>query len=139
MRSVWRPGPVISAWLELLPVAQAQALQHALQVLRRAAPLLEPEVKWGNLVLQLRGVPVLALAPARRSLQLQLFHGGALARQFPQLEGTGPGPRVLRWRLGQASDDTLLAALAQAALAQAEGRLARGAAPAPASLSPPPP
>lgn len=122
MRSVWRPAPVITAWLELLPAAQAQALQQALLVLRRAAPTLEPEVKWGNLVLQHQGVPVLALAPARRSVQLQVFHGSALARLFPMLEGVGPGPRVLRWRLSQPVDEPLLAAVGQAAAAQAAGR-----------------
>lgn len=130
MRSVWRPAPIIEAWLELLPATQAQAVRTALAALQRAAPALEPAVKWGNVVLQHKGSPVLALAPARRSLQLQVFHGAALARRFPMLEGAGPGPRALRWRLAEPADDELLGALAQAALALAQART---------GFSPPPP
>jgi hypothetical protein len=61
-------------------------------------------VKWGNLVFTWRGMHAFAIAPHRAHAQLQVFRGALMTTEFPELEGTGKGPRHLKVRYGHPVD-----------------------------------
>ena len=121
MRSILRGTALIDTWFDMLPVPQrapARAL-HALVV--ESEPALAPTVKWGNLVYQLDGGHLLALAAHKAHLNLQVFNGAQLEASFPELEGTGRGMRHLKCRTGVAPDGVRIRALVRASAQAARG------------------
>jgi hypothetical protein len=127
MRGVYRPAAIVQAWFELLPARQVPTTRALLEAVQVAAPELVPQVKWGNLVCMSGNLSVLAIAPARRHVHLQLFEGMVLQRRFPMLRGDGPGMRHVIYRHGDAIDDALVRALAAAAFDLAQTRRTRHA------------
>jgi hypothetical protein len=117
MRNLVQPAALIDAWLELLPVAQARSLAGLHTLVMSAEPALRPDVKWGNLVYIHDRRPLLALTPHRRSVQLQLFAGAALMRQFPSLEDCGPDGRQAMFRHGDPVPGDWVISLVRAARA----------------------
>jgi hypothetical protein len=115
MRGVYRPAAIVQAWFDLLPARHVGTTRALLDAVQAAAPDLTVQVKWGNLVCQLGGASVLAIAPSRKHVHLQVFDGMALQRRFPMLRGDGPGLRHLLYRHGEAIDDGLVHALVIAA------------------------
>jgi hypothetical protein len=117
MRSHVRPKALIAAWFDFQSPATrivAEQLQHAV---RAAAPDLTETVKWGNLVFQLDGAAVLAIAPHKAHVNLQLFNGGQLPDAAGALDGTGRGSRSLRCKLNQALDPVQVEMLVSASVA----------------------
>ena len=82
-----------------------------------AAPQLRQEVKWGNLCFQDNGENVAAIVLHKSHAHLQIFNGAALSARFPQLEGSGRGMRLLKWRLRQPVDAALVREVMLASLA----------------------
>lgn len=114
--------PLAEAWFDLqapAPQATARAL-HA--VVMAAAPRLDLAVRSGTLVYALDRVHVLALAPHRTHLHLQVFDGTGLGQSLPELEGPAKGMRQLRVRHGQPFDEDLVRRVVLAALEQASAR-----------------
>jgi hypothetical protein len=129
MRSNARPQALISAWYDFqLPAVRvvADMLQRAV---RSAAPDLVETVKWGNLVFQLERTAVLAIAPHKAHVSLQVFNGAQLPPSLGALDGAGRGLRSLRCRLHQSIDpvqvEMLVAASVALARLQAAARLPR--------------
>lgn len=114
--------PLVESWFELqgpAPQATARAL-HA-EVLA-VAPELDMAVRSGSLVYIAERVHVMALAPHRLHMHLQIFDGAPLVARFPMLEGNAKGLRQLRLRHGQAFDAELVRELVRDALALAAAR-----------------
>jgi hypothetical protein len=122
MRGVYRPAAIVQAWFELLPARQVPTTRALLDAVQAAVPELVAQVKWGNLVCMAGNMSVLAIAPGRRHVHLQVFEGMALQRRFPMLRGDGPGLRHLMYRHGDAIDEPLVRALVAAAYDLAHGR-----------------
>jgi hypothetical protein len=114
--------PLVEAWFDLLPPGQ-QALARELHgMILALAPDLDQSVRSGHLVYGVERQHVLALAPHRQHLHLQIFAGSALATRFPALEGSGPGLRQLRLRYAQPVDVDGVGALVAAAVRAAPAR-----------------
>lgn len=100
-RTVVRPEWLIDAWMELLPVRQAETLRLLHHAVLAASPALVPGVKWGNLVYQRDGRPLALLTPHRTAVHLQLALP-RYARQRPSKRGPGAGTQ--RFPLGRPID-----------------------------------
>jgi hypothetical protein len=111
--------PLVECWFDLQPpVPQATARAVHAVVLSAAA---EPDlaVRSGSLVYIVERQHVMALAPHRQHLHLQIFDGAPLMTRFPMLEGSAKALRTLRLRHGQAFDEELVRGIVRAALALA--------------------
>jgi hypothetical protein len=114
MRSPVRPAALIAAHFDTLapPVREvAQALHHLVAEL---APQLSQTLQWGNVVFQHQGRNAIGIAAHKNHVQLQFFHGAALAAQFSALEGAGKGVRHLKCRLHQPLEIELVSNLVRA-------------------------
>ena len=112
-------GPLVEAWFDLLPANQQTNARALHAMILAIQPDLTLFVRSGHLVYGLERLHILALAPHRLHLHLQLFAGASMTAQFPMLEGTGPVLRQLRIRHGQAFDTALVKGLVEAALRRA--------------------
>jgi hypothetical protein len=119
MRANGRSKALVSAWLDFQPEAQRGVAERLQQAVRAAEPELAETIKWGNLVYQLDGAAVLAIAPHKAHVNLQIFHGGELPPGLGPLEGAGRGPRSLRCKLNQVVDTVQVEMLVAAAVALA--------------------
>jgi hypothetical protein len=124
MRGQRQLPALIETWFELLPLQQQATARTLHDLVRRAAPAFEPSVRGGCLVYSLRGAHVMALAPFRTHMHVQVFHAGSLVERFPELEGIGRGLRHLRLRHGQQFDASLVESLVQATAAEAAAQAA---------------
>ena len=106
MRPGTRSKALISAWMDFLPPAQRE-VAHALRTLvREAEPELAEVVRWGQLVFLWGGSPLLAIAPHKAHVNLQVHNAELLP---PHLLPDDPparqrGPRALRCMLRQPVD-----------------------------------
>jgi hypothetical protein len=119
MRANGRSKALVSAWFDFQPPAVRVVAEQLQQAVRAAEPELTETIKWGNLVFQLDGVAVLAIAPHKAHVHLQLFHGSELPPGLGPLEGAGRGSRSLRCKLSQPIDPVQVEMLAAAAVALA--------------------
>ena len=117
MRSAIRPKALISAWFDFQPPAARALAEQLQQAVRAAAPDLTETVKWGNLVFQLDGAAVLAIAPHKAHVNLQVFNGALLPSTLGALEGVGRGSRSLRCKLNQTFDHVQVEMLVSASVA----------------------
>jgi len=108
MRSLLRPAAIVEAWFDMLPPAHAPTIRRLRDAVLEAGPELQQVVKWGNLVFVHHGAHAFAIVPHKAHAQLQVFRGALMALEFPELEGTGKGPRHLRVRYGHPLDEDLL-------------------------------
>jgi hypothetical protein len=114
--------PLVESWFDLLPAGQQTLARDVHSMILALAPGLDLSVRSGHLVYGVERQHVLALAPHRQHLHLQIFAGSALAARFPALEGTGPGLRQLRLRYAQPADMALVNAIVTAATQSAPAR-----------------
>lgn len=114
--------PLVEAWFDLLPAGQQPLARELHAVILALAPGLDQTVRSGHLVYGVDRQHVLALAPHRQYLHLQVFAGSTLAARFPALEGSGPGLRQLRLRYAQPVDLNLVHAVVTAAAHTAPAR-----------------
>jgi hypothetical protein len=128
MRPPRQSAALIDSWFELLPLQQQPTARELHVAILTAVPRFELLVRGGALVYALGGVHVMALAPFRTHMHVQVFRGAELAAQFPELHGANRGMRHLRLRHGQQLDALLVDSLARAAALHA----ARQPAPLPA-------
>lgn len=117
MRRPIHSAALINTFFETLPPEQRDVAQALQQSVLAAAPHLRQEVKWGNLCFQDNGENVAALVLHKSHAHLQFFNGAALTQRFPQLEGSGRGMRLLKWRYRQPVDDALIREVMLASLA----------------------
>lgn len=114
--------PLVESWFELQPPAP-QATARALHaVVMAVGPQLDMAVRSGCLVYVADRVHLLALAPHRLHMHLQIFDGAWLSARFPALEGTAKGLRQLRVRHGQPFDEDQVREIVQAVLQHAASR-----------------
>jgi len=114
--------PLVEAWFDLLPAGQQPLARELHLAILALAPGLDQTVRSGHLIYGIERQHVLALAPHRQHLHLQVFAGSALVARFPMLEGTGPGLRQLRLRYAQPVDMALVHAIVAAAAQAAPAR-----------------
>jgi hypothetical protein len=121
--------PLVESWFDLQPAAP-QATARALHaVVLSVAPDLDMAVRSGSLVYIVERVHVMAIAPHRAQMHLQIFDGAALSAEFHELEGTAKGLRQLRLRHGQPFNEELIRRLVRATLAGAAARRSAGDGP----------
>jgi hypothetical protein len=125
MRGQRQLPALIEAWFDLLPPQQQPNARALHELVRRTAPALDGAVRGGSLVYSLHGTHVMALAPFRTHMHVQVFHAGSLVERFPELDGTGRGLRQLRLRHGQRFDELLVESLVQATAVEAAAMAAR--------------
>lgn len=119
MRSNGRSKALVSAWFDFQPEPVRAVAERLHQAVRAAEPELAETIKWGNLVYMLDGAAVLAIAPHKGHVNLQIFHGSELPAGVGPLEGAGRGSRSLRCRLNQPVDPVQVEMLVAAAMAVA--------------------
>ena len=119
MRTGPRSKALISAWLDFLPPAQREVAQALRSAVREAAPDLAEIIRWGQLVFTWGGAPLLAIAPHRGHVNLQLFNGHLLPEGLAALEGSGRGTRSFKCRLNQTVDVVPVQMLVAASVARA--------------------
>lgn len=119
MRSNGRSKALVSAWFDFQPEPVRAVAERLQQAVRATEPELAETIKWGNLVYLLDGAAVLAIAPHKAHVNLQIFHGSELPPGLGPLEGAGRGPRHLRCRLNQPVDPVQVEMLVAAAVAMA--------------------
>src|SRR5688572_32808686 len=108
MRSLLRPAAIVEAWFDMLPPAHAPTIRRLRDAVLEAGPELQQVVKWGNLVFVHHGAHAFAIVPHKAHAQLQVLRGALMMREFPELDGTGKGPRHLRVRHALPLDEELL-------------------------------
>ncbi|HJV68603.1 DUF1801 domain-containing protein [Ideonella sp.] len=125
-----RPGPrskaLISAWLDFQPPAQREVAQALRAAVREAEPALDEIIRWGQLVFVWGGAPLLAIAPHRGHVNLQIFNGYLLPPDLGPLEGHGRGTRSYRCRLQQPVDVVQVQMLVAASVARAPSEAGAG-------------
>src|SRR5262245_50993998 len=104
MRTGPRSKALVSAWLDFQPSAQRTVAQALRAAVRDAAPDLAEIIRWGQLVFTWAGTPVMAIAPHRGHVNLQLFNGHLLPADLVPLEGSGRGARSFKCRLNEEVD-----------------------------------
>lgn len=120
MRSNPRSKALVEAWLDFQPEAQREVAGALRQAVRAAAPELTESLRWGQLVFLNEAGPLLAIAPHRTHVNLQVFNGHLLAPDLVALEGQGRGVRSYKCRLNQPVDAEQVHRLVAASLAAAQ-------------------
>lgn len=116
MRRPIHSAALINSFFDSLTADQRDVAQALQQVILQAAPHLRQEVKWGNLCFLDEGDNLIAIVLHKSQAHLQVFNGAQLVDEFPQLEGTGRGMRLIKCRYRQPIDQALVAAITQAAV-----------------------
>jgi uncharacterized protein YdhG (YjbR/CyaY superfamily) len=119
MRSGPRSKALVSAWLDFQPPPQREVAQALRAAVREAAPDLGEVVRWGQLVFLHGTAPLLAIAPHRGHVSLQLFNGHLLPEGLAPLEGAGRGVRSFKCPLNQPVDVVQVQMLVAACVARA--------------------
>jgi hypothetical protein len=105
MRTLLRPAAIVDAWFDMLPPAHAPTIRALRAAVMAAGPELQQVVKWGNLVFTWHGSHAFAIVAHKSHAHLQVFRGALVALEFPELEGSGKGPRHLKVRYGHPVDE----------------------------------
>jgi hypothetical protein len=119
MRTGPRSKALVAAWLDFQPPAQREVAQALRAAVREAAPDLAEIIRWGQLVFTWGGSPLLAIAPHRGHVSLQLFNGHLLPEGLAPLEGSGRGTRSFKCGLNQPLDVVQVQMLVAACVARA--------------------
>ena len=116
MRKAQQTRSLIAAWFDFLPPGELPVAQELHRLARAAAPELVETIRQGNLLLLVNGEPLLAIAPARGQVQLQVFNGNEIEAVLPFLEGVGRRQRVVRFRSGEPVDPARVTPVVTASL-----------------------
>lgn len=119
MRTGPRSKALVSAWLDFQPEAQREVAQALRAAVREAEPALTEIIRWGQLVFVWAGAPLMAIAPHRGHVSLQIFNGHLLPEGLAFLEGSGRGARSYKCRLSQPVDVVQVQMLVAASVARA--------------------
>lgn len=105
MRPGTRSKALISAWMDFLPPTQREVAQVLRALVREAEPELTETVRWGQLVFLWGGSPLLAIAPHKAHVNLQVHNAELLPPHLlPDEAARQRGPRGLRFRLREPVD-----------------------------------
>ncbi|HSI59378.1 MAG TPA: DUF1801 domain-containing protein [Ideonella sp.] len=123
MRSASSSRALVAAWFDFQTTAQRELSEALRTAVREAEPSLTEGVKWGKLVFLLDGRMLLAIAPHKTHVHLQVFNGSQLPTELAPLDGAGHGLRNLRCRLHQPVDPVQveMVVAASAELARRQG------------------
>ncbi|WP_374590095.1 DUF1801 domain-containing protein [Aquabacterium sp.] len=116
MRRPIHSAALINSFFDSLTADQRDVAQALQQAILQAAPHLRQEVKWGNLCFSDEGENLIAIVLHKSQAHMQVFNGAQLVDQFPQLEGTARGMRLIKCRYRQPIDQALVAAITHAAI-----------------------
>lgn len=119
MRTGSRSKALVAAWLDFQPPSQRELAQALRSAVREAEPDLAEIIRWGQLVFTWEGSPLLAIAPHRGHVNLQLFNGHLLPSGLAPLEGGGRGTRSFKCRLNHPVDVVQVQMLVAASVARA--------------------
>ncbi|MBI5271914.1 MAG: DUF1801 domain-containing protein [Burkholderiales bacterium] len=121
MRAGTRSKALVGAWLDFQPPAQREVAQALRAAVREVEPELGEAIRWGQLVFLWGGSPLLAIAPHRGHVNLQVFNGHQLSDALlpPDPSGRPGGPRSLRCRLHQPVDTPRVRDVVRASAARA--------------------
>ena len=95
MRTLRRNQPLIDCWFDFLPPGQQETAQALHAAILQAVPQADLVVRSGNLYYTAGEEFVLALAPHRTHVHLQVLTGGEPSPAFPHLTRSG---KTLMWR-----------------------------------------
>ncbi len=116
MRRPLQSPALINAFYDSVRPEQRETGLAIQKAILATAPLLRPEVKWGNLVFTNDGDNLLALVLFKANAHLQVFNGVLLLGDFPELQGAGKGMRHVKFRYRNPIDDKLVSELTQASI-----------------------
>lgn len=116
MRRPLQSPALINAFYDSVRPEQRETGQAIQKVILATAPLLRPEVKWGNVVFTSDGDNLLALVMFKANAHLQVFNGVQLLGDFPELQGAGKGMRHVKFRYRHPIDEKLISELTQASI-----------------------
>jgi hypothetical protein len=111
VRSFRRNQALVDSWFDLLPADQRETARTLHDAIVAAAPQAEQLVRSGNLFYGLGHEQVLALAPHRSHIHLQVLTGGEPSPAFPELQRAGKG-LLWRFKLGEPVDPGAVGRLA---------------------------
>jgi hypothetical protein len=114
MRKAQQTRSLIAAWFDFLAPADAPVAQALHKAIRAVVSDLAETIRQGNLLMSLNGEPLLAIAPAREHVQLQIFNGSELEAEFGAMEGAGRRQRIVRFFGDVPVDTARVEALARA-------------------------
>lgn len=103
MRAQRRNQALVDSWFDLLPGSQRETAVFVHEAILQAVPHPELLVRSGNLYYGQAGEFILALAPHRTHVHLQVLHGGEPSSAFPALVRSGKG-LMWRFKLGEDVD-----------------------------------
>jgi hypothetical protein len=111
MRGPKRLPALVDAWFDLLPDNQRETSQHLHNAIMQAAPQADLLVRSGNLFYGVGHEHVLALAPHRTHVHLQVLSFAQPSPAFPELVPAGKG-LMWRFKLGDPVDAARVSRLA---------------------------
>ena len=111
MRASHSQPALVGAWFDLLPANQRATALDLHRAILNGVPHAELLVRSGNLYYGVGHQHVLALAPHRLFIHLQVLAGGEPSQAFPELVKAGNG-LLWRFRLGYPVDGPAVARLA---------------------------
>ena len=114
MRKAQQTRSLVAAWFDFLAPGEAPFAQALHKAIRAAVPEFTEVIRQGNLLLSLNGEPVLAIAPGRDEVQLQVFNGVELEDELGPLEGVGRRQRALRFDAAHPVDADRVGRIARA-------------------------
>lgn len=103
MRAQRRNQALVDSWFELLPGGQRETAAFVHEAILQAVAHPELLVRSGNLYYGQSGEFILALAPHRTHVHLQVLRGGEPSNAFPALVRSGKG-LMWRFKLGEPVD-----------------------------------
>ncbi len=95
MRKAQQTRSLVAAWFDFLPPAEMPVAQAIHKAIRATVPELTETIRQGNLLLQLNGEPLLAIAPARGQVSLLVFNGSDVEATLGPLEGVARRQRMV--------------------------------------------
>lgn len=119
MRSASNSRALVAAWFDFQTPAQRELSEALAAAVREAEPELVEGVKWGKLIFLFESRMLLAIAPHKTHVHLQVFNGSQIRGRFAPLEGQGAGARNLRCRLNHPLDRVEVEMVVAASVEQA--------------------
>ncbi len=116
MRRPLQSPALVNAFYDSVRPEQRELAQIMQKAILAAAPLLRPEVKWGNICFMNDGDNAMAIVMYKKHAHLQVFNGIMLVTEFPELEGAGKGMRHVKFRYRQPVNEQLIRELTLASL-----------------------
>jgi hypothetical protein len=119
MRGPKRLPALVDTWFDLLPGNQRETALQLHNAILPAAPSADLLVRSGNLFYGLGNEPLLAVAPHRTHVHLQVLSFATPSPAFPELVPAGKG-LMWRFKLGELIDEPAVKRLAAVVFSMAQ-------------------